>query len=126
MSTLRPAAAAFLSLFTSAGTLICCALPALLVSLGMGAVLAGLTTSFPQIVWLSQHKIAVFGTAALMLALAGLSLWRARLLPCPADPAAARACQRLRVASFWIYGFSLAAFATGFFFAFIAPYLLEK
>jgi len=31
---------AFLSLFTSTGTLVCCALPALLVSLGAGAVMA--------------------------------------------------------------------------------------
>ena len=30
-----------LSLFTSVGTLLCCALPALLVTLGMGAALAG-------------------------------------------------------------------------------------
>ena len=31
---------AFLSLFTSTGTLVCCALPALLVSIGAGAVMA--------------------------------------------------------------------------------------
>jgi hypothetical protein len=56
-----------ISLFTSAATLVCCALPALMVSLGMGAVLAGLVSDFPQLVWLSKHKIEVFGLAAVLL-----------------------------------------------------------
>ena len=118
--------APLLSLFTSAGTLICCALPALMVSLGMGAALAGLLSDFPQIVWLSQHKTAVFGAAAFMIALAGVMMWQARRLPCPADPQKAKACARLRKISWAIYGFSVLAFATGVFFAFIAPYVLEK
>ncbi|MCB9991014.1 MAG: hypothetical protein H6867_06500 [Rhodospirillales bacterium] len=116
----------FISLFTSAGTLVCCALPTLMVSLGMGAALAGMMTDFPQLVWLSQHKLGVFGTAAVMITFAGLMIYKARNLPCPADPKQAKACKRLRVISLWIYGFSVLAFATGFFFAFIAPYVLEK
>ena len=47
---------AFLSLFTSTGTLICCALPALLVSIGAGAVMAGLIEAVPQITWLGKNK----------------------------------------------------------------------
>jgi hypothetical protein len=39
-----------LSLFASSSTLICCAIPALLVSLGAGAALASLVAVFPQIV----------------------------------------------------------------------------
>ncbi len=115
-----------LSLFASAGTLVCCALPALLVTLGMGAALAGFVGGFPQIVWLSEYKGLVFGFAALMLSAAGFMQYRARNLPCPADPAQAKACMRLRRVSWWIYGFSVLCFATGFFFAFIAPYVLEK
>lgn len=116
----------FISLFTSAGTLICCALPALMVSLGMGAALAGMMSDFPQLVWLSQHKLGVFATAGTMIIAAGFMMWKARNLPCPADPKQAKACSRLRLISLWIYGFSVLAFATGFFFAFIAPYILEK
>lgn len=115
-----------LSLFASAGTLICCALPALMVSLGMGAVLAGLVSDFPQLVWLSKHKAAVFGTAAILIGAAGIMLWHARNLPCPADPAQARACRKLRMASFVIYGLSVMFFGTGAFFAFIAPLVMEK
>lgn len=115
-----------ISLFTSAATLVCCALPALMVSLGMGAVLAGLVSDFPQLVWLSKHKIEVFGLAAILLLLAGIMLWRARYLPCPVDPVQAKACTRLRIISWVIYWVSVLIFATGVFFAFIAPLILEK
>lgn len=115
--------ASFLSLFTSSGTLICCALPALLVSIGAGATMAGLVTNFPQIVWLSEHKIGLFIVAGIMLAGAGVLQWRARSLPCPADPALAAACMRTRKISAGIYWFSVVMFAIGFFFAFIAPLL---
>ena len=113
------------SLLTSAGTLVCCTLPALMVTLGMGAVLAGFLTDFPQLIWLSKHKLIVFGLAGIAIILAGISLWRARTLPCPADPAQAKTCQRLRTASLFIYGFSVLAFATGAFFSFVAPLLLR-
>lgn len=121
---LKHTIAPLLSLFASASTLVCCALPALLVSLGMGAVMAGLATNVPGLVWLSQHKLPVFGAAALLIALSGLMMMRARRLPCPVDPAQARLCARLRKTSWIIWSLSLAAFATGAFFAFIAPYIL--
>jgi len=76
-----------LSLLTSLGTLVCCALPALFVTLGAGAALAGLVSSFPQLVWLSAHKVAVFSIAGVMLVLAGAVQWKNRHAPCPADPA---------------------------------------
>lgn len=111
------------SLFLSAGTLVCCALPALLVSLGMGAALAGFVGAFPQIIWLSKYKLIVFSIAALMLTLAGVMQWRARYLPCPTDPVQAKACMRLRKISWGIYGFSVVIFLIGAFFAFVAQYV---
>lgn len=113
-----------LSLFTSLSTLVCCALPALLVTLGMGAALAGLVTAVPQLVWLSEHKALTFGTAGVLLAGAGYMLWRARNAPCPADPAQARACARMRRFSVWTYFVSLALYLTAVFFAFLAADLL--
>lgn len=115
--------AALLSLLTSSGTLVCCALPALLVTLGAGAALSALVAAVPQLVWLSEHKEGVFTAAALMLAAAGCLQWRARTLPCPADPALAAACARARTTSLRVYALSLAIFLTGGFFAFIAPLL---
>ncbi|MDD9900299.1 MAG: hypothetical protein OXT65_04910 [Alphaproteobacteria bacterium] len=113
-----------LSLFTSLGTLVCCALPALFVTLGMGAALAGLVSNAPWLVWLSAHKIWVFGVAGFMLAAAATLQWRARNAPCPADPAKARACMLMRKVSWWILGISIVVYAIGFFFAFVAVRVL--
>lgn len=113
-----------LTLFTSSGTLICCALPALLVALGAGAALSSLIANVPQLVWFSEHKAPVFSAAAVMLVLSGAMQWRARYLPCPADPALAQLCTRARKNSLRVYAVSVAIFLTGGFFAFIAPWLL--
>ncbi len=118
--------ASLLSLFTSGGTLVCCALPALLVTLGAGAALSSLVSAVPQLVWLSEHKEGVFLAAAVMLAVAGVMQWRARSLPCPTDPALAAACTRTRKTSLRVYFISLAIFLAGGFFAFIAPLLIEQ
>ena len=109
-----------LSLFTSVGTLLCCALPALLVTLGAGATLAGLVSAAPWLVALSRYKSVTFSVAGVLLLLAGIMRWRARNAPCPADPAQAAACGRLRRISARIYWGAVAVYATGFFFAFIA------
>jgi len=119
----RNAALAFAALLTSSATLVCCVLPALLVALGAGAVLASLVGSVPQLVWLSEHKALVFGAAAAMLALAGATLWHSRTLPCPADAAQALACRRLRKFSAALYALALSAFCLGFAFAFVLPLL---
>jgi hypothetical protein len=111
------------SIFTSTTTLVCCALPALLVAIGAGAVLAGLVSAVPQLVWLSAHKLEVFGAAGVMLALAGVMQWRARSLPCPADPRLAAACARMRRLSVVIYWVSVAIYAAGVLFAFALPAL---
>ena len=112
-----------LSLFTSLSTLVCCALPALFVAVGAGAALAGLVSNVPQLVWISEHKGVVFGLAGTMLLLAGVLQWRARYAPCPADPQLAAACQRARRNSLRVYLLSLAIFAIGAWFAFVAPLL---
>jgi len=112
---------AFGTLVATTGTLLCCVLPAVLVSIGAGAALVGLVSTFPQLVWLSEHKILVFGGAALLLAASGIMIWRARRLPCPVDLAAARSCTRLRRLSAAVYIASLACFAVGTIFAFVLP-----
>lgn len=108
------------SLFTSTGTLICCALPALLVTLGMGATLAGFVGVFPWITAISEYKIVVFILAGVMLSLSGWMQWRARHAPCPIDPKQAKACMRLRKISWGILIFSIMVYVIGVFFAFFA------
>lgn len=119
----RAVGAAATAVLASTATLVCCVLPAVLVSLGAGAVLVGLVSTFPQLVWLSEHKGLVFGLAGALLAAAGAVLSWTRRLPCPADPAAARQCRRLRTVSHWLYGIAAALYAVGGFFAFVLPRL---
>ncbi|PCI53029.1 MAG: hypothetical protein COB34_08665 [Methylophilaceae bacterium] len=110
-----------LSLFTSGSTLICCALPATLVAIGSAATLTSLVSTFPQLIWISEHKTLVFSLAAVMLILAGYLQWQARNAPCPADPELAEVCTKTRKSALLIYYVSVAIFMLGAFFAFVAP-----
>lgn len=116
-------ATSVLSLFASSSTLICCALPALLVALGAGAALSGLVGAFPQIVWLSEHKIGLFVFAGVMLAASGALQWINRNAPCPIDPELRNACLRTRKFSLRVYWVSVGIYLVGGFFAFVLPLL---
>lgn len=121
----RPTSAlAWLALFTSFGTLICCALPAMLVTLGAGAVVAGMVTALPQIVAISVYKNYVFAGAGALLLIAAAARFASRNAPCPADPAAADACRRLRGLSGWMLAIAGLVYVIGFFFAYAAIYVL--
>jgi len=113
--------ASLVTLFASSSTLICCAIPALLVTLGAGATLSTFISIFPKIVWISEHKIEVFTFAGVMLTISGYMQWRGRLAPCPVDPVLRNACIKTRKASLIIYSFSLLLYLTGGWFAFIQP-----
>ena len=114
---------AWLSLFTSTGTLVCCALPSLLVVLGMGATMAGLVTAVPQLVWLSQYKAWVFSGSGIMIFIAAALHYRSRNEPCPIDPKKAKACISARKWSFGVLVLSGVLWGIGAFFAFVAPYV---
>ncbi|MEX3983967.1 hypothetical protein AB4Y45_33820 [Paraburkholderia sp. EG287A] len=111
----------WLSLATSGSTLVCCALPALLISIGAGASLAAVVSAVPQLIWISTHKLLVFGVALVMLLLGGL--WQLRPAACPADRRLAEACARYKRISRVTYIASVVVYATGAFFAFGLPYL---
>lgn len=111
------------SLFASSSTLVCCALPALLVALGAGAVLSSLVSAVPQVVLLSEHKIELFIFAGLMLTASGALQWRNRTAPCPVDIKLRDACLRTRKIAVWMYGISVAIYLIGGWFAFVQPLL---
>jgi hypothetical protein len=115
-----------LSLFTSIGTLLCCALPALLVTLGMGAALAGFISIAPWVTYISEYKIIIFLVAAILLALSSYFLWINRNAPCPVDEKQAKACMLLRKFSFYIITISVVIYIIGFFFAFLAADLFYR
>lgn len=74
--TRRQRAASFFALFTSTGTLLCCALPSALAAFAGGAALASFVSAFPWLVTLSHYKGWIFLFAGLMLAVSGALVLR--------------------------------------------------
>jgi hypothetical protein len=115
----------FITLFTSASTLLCCALPALYVTLGLGAAFAGLVTKVPQLIWVSEHKNMVFSFGAVMLIIGGVLLLQAKKMSCPTDPKLLEACKTTRDWSSLIYFISVGLYLLSAFFAFGAGLLSQ-
>src|SRR3954447_23569778 len=65
---IRSAALSYFSLFTSVSTLLCCALPSLLVLVGLGATVASFLSALPWLVTLSHHKNWVFLVSGVLIA----------------------------------------------------------
>lgn len=112
----RDAVAGGAALLLAGGTLLCCALPILLVSLGLGATVAALTSSLPWLVALSQYKAGMFIGAAVVLVVTAMLVWRPGRA-CPSDPELARVCARAdrwnrrmlwAAAAIWMAGFFMA------------------
>ena len=114
----------YLSLFASSGTIICCALPALLVSIGAGAALSSLFSIFPQLVVISIYKAQIFIGAFTMLVISGVLQYRAKNMPCPIDEKKANACAKAKKLSLIIYFTSVGFFITGLTFAYLIPSLM--
>lgn len=83
----------WLLLFTTSGTLICCAIPIILVSLGLGSAVASMAANAPWIITLSQYKGWTFTVSGLLILLAAWSVYRPGRY-CPTDPVLAAACEK--------------------------------
>lgn len=124
LATGREIGLTWLTLLTSAGTLVCCALPVLLVSLAFGAALASMTSSMPWLVELSRHKEWIFAGSFLMLLVSGWFI-SGPGRNCPADPELARACARINTVNRRILRGSITIWVIGFFAAFLLLPLSE-
>ncbi len=109
----------WLVLFTSTTTLVCCALPIVLVAVGMGAVSAAIFSNVPFLGVIAANKIWLFSISGGLLMLAAWVLFRPGRT-CPADPVLAEKCnaadrwnKRLLIASatIWTVGFVAAYFS---------------
>jgi len=116
---LRQNSVSWLTLFTSTGTLICCALPILFVMLGLGATVAAVTSAVPFLVTLALHKVWVFAGSGLMLLISEWLLNRPGRA-CPSDPELGRLCDRAQHWNRRIHGFSAAIWGVGLFAAYLA------
>src|SRR4051812_19928876 len=130
-----PAWWSFASLFTSVGTLLCCALPSLLVLLGLGATVASFLAAAPWLVALSHHKRIVFGVSGALIAtnfyytywlaprLQAARLQREGIACSPSDPEACAVVGRFSRAVLWL---SAGLWICGAFVAFALGPILES
>lgn len=115
----RQRALSWLSLFASSGTLLCCALPILLVSLGLGSAVVGLTGAMPWLIPLSQHKGWIFLASALMIGLAAWIVLRSKR-QCPTDSELALLCNKMQRQNLHLLIVSATIWGLGF----LSAYLL--
>lgn len=112
----------YLSLFSSFGTLLCCALPSTLVILGFGATVASFVSEFPQLIWLSDHKAWVFGFSFFMLTLSYIGQRYSQDMSCPVDKK--DDCQKTKGWARPLFFLTLGVNLVGFIYAFVLPVLL--
>jgi len=127
---IRTGALSYLSLFSSLGTLLCCALPSLLVLCGLGATVASVLSEVPWLVTMSHHKHWVFIVAGVLIS--GNFVYVYAIAPklqmrsdaCdPNDPAACDTANRFRRIVLWC---SAALYLVGCFTAYILGPLLVR
>lgn len=100
----KPRKWGWLILLASSATLVCCVIPIVLVSLGLGALVAALYGNIPFLSFLGIYKSWTFAVTAAILLLAAWALYRPGRT-CPADPALAKACSsahRWNTRLFWV------------------------
>ena len=117
-SELKEKSVTVFTLFTTTGTLLCCALPIIFVTLGMGATVVAMTSTFPFLITLTKYKILVFAFSGLMLAVSGWLMFRPGRA-CPADKALGEACSSAHKWNKRIYWTSVAIWSIGFTAAYI-------
>jgi mercuric ion transport protein len=124
----RSAVLSYFSLFTSLSTLLCCALPSLLVLFGLGASVASMLSFLPWLVTLSRHKVLTFSISGALIAcsfvntyyiLPGLTKTECR----PDNPDACAEASRLSKILLWV---SAAIYGIGFFVAFALGPILSS
>lgn len=119
----------YLSLFTSLGTLVCCALPSLFALTGLGATVASVVSAAPWLITFSRHKTWTFAIAGLLIALNFVYVFhfaprlRTQSQACPVDgPSACGTASRV---SRWILWVSAGIYLIGLFSAYLLGPLLR-
>lgn len=118
----------YFSLFGSLGTLLCCALPSVLVLAGLGATVASTLSALPWIVTLSHHKILTFAVSGTLIGASFVNMYwfapRLRMRSCsPENPGGCEEASRLSKVVLW---FSATLYAAGFFVAFVLGPILAR
>lgn len=124
----RSAVLNYFSLFTSLSTLLCCALPSLLVLFGLGASVASMLSFMPWLVTLSRHKQWMFVGSGVLIAFSFVNMYyispRLRAKQCSADdPSACDVASRFSRILLWV---SALIYAVGVFVAYVLGPILTR
>jgi mercuric ion transport protein len=124
----RSAVLSYFSLFTSLSTLLCCALPSLLVLFGLGASVASMLSFLPWLVALSRHKVLTFSISGVLIACSFVNTYyilpQLRKEECnPDHPDACEEASKLSRILLWV---SAALYGVGFFVAFLLGPILSS
>jgi mercuric ion transport protein len=125
--TRRSAFLNYFSLFTSLGTLFCCALPSLLVLFGLGASVASMLLFLPWLVTLSRHKQWTFAVSGLLIVLGFVNMYliapRLKAGTCEPGDSACDDASKMSKIVLWV---SSAIYAVGFFVAYVLGPILIR
>lgn len=119
----------YLSLFTSLSTLLCCALPSLLVLFGLGASVASILSFMPWLVSLSHQKSWVFAISGTLILLSFVQTYaiaprlRRQTDACAADDPS---CDRATRFSKFVLWISAMIYLIGFFTAYLLGPILSR
>src|SRR3954454_22141307 len=117
----------YFSLFTSLSTLLCCALPSLLVLLGLGATVASVLSTVPWLVTLSRHKGWTFAISGTLIALSFVNTYhfapKFRRECAADDPNACADVSKMSKVLLWV---SAGIYSFGFFVAYVLGPILTK
>jgi hypothetical protein len=124
----RSAVLNYFSLFSSLSTLLCCALPSLLVLFGLGVSVASTLSFMPWLVTLSRHKGWTFAVSGILIAMSFVNMYyiapRIRAKQCSADdPSACEEASRLSIILLWV---SAGIYAAGIFVAYVLGPILTR
>lgn len=127
-TTRRSAVLTYFSLFTSLSTLLCCALPSLLVLFGLGASVASMLSFLPWLVALSRHKILTFSISGALIACSFVNTYYivpplGRWECSPDNP---DACAKVSKSSRILLWVSAVVYAIGFFVSFVLGPILSR
>jgi len=108
----------WVTLFTASSTLLCCAIPILLVSLGLGTVVASMNFNIPGLFWLAQNKFISLAISGLLLTFLAWMIWRPNQ-SCPNDIELANYCESSKEWNKRIFLLSVIIWVIGVFFSYI-------
>ena len=114
------------SLFASLSMCICCALPAFLLLLGGGPVLAYIYSSFPKLILIEKYSLLLFIISGSLIITSGIIKIRNRNHSCPTESTEEKSCTTLKCFNKYIYIFSIFLFICGSVYNFFPQFFINN